>query len=169
MQIKDYITKNFPSLNWNILPQIFAENGVEMNEEIEAYLRNTPENTNWSILEQLGGSGNNKIIWEATVTTRGVAPGVTAYDFTSDEVNLLLNTLMPDSSYLIIVNDYNINGVWSKQINPNNIKYDFSFDNHDVLDSIGITTNSSGTSIIVASIGFMGTDGSTYHVIIKEL
>lgn len=58
MQIKDYITKNFPSLNWNILPQIFAENGVEMNEEIEAYLRNTPENTNWSILEQLGGSGD---------------------------------------------------------------------------------------------------------------
>ena len=56
MQIKDYITKNLSSLNWNILPQIFAENGVEMNEEIEAYLRNTPENTNWSILEQLGGN-----------------------------------------------------------------------------------------------------------------
>ena len=35
MEIKDYITKNFPSLNWNILPQIFAENGVEINEEIK--------------------------------------------------------------------------------------------------------------------------------------
>ena len=53
MQIKDYITKNFPSLNWNILPQIFAENGVEMNEEIEAYLRNTPENTNWNVVGSL--------------------------------------------------------------------------------------------------------------------
>ena len=58
MQIKDYIIKNFPSLNWNILPQIFAENGVEMNEEIKAYLKETPGNTNWSILEQLGESGS---------------------------------------------------------------------------------------------------------------
>ena len=54
MTIKEYIMKNLPNFNWNILPQIFEENGVEMNEEIEAYLRNTPENTNWSILEQLG-------------------------------------------------------------------------------------------------------------------
>lgn len=63
LTIRSYITKNLPSLNWNILPQIFAENGVEMNEKIEAYLRNTPENTNWSILEQLGGSedGDNTL------------------------------------------------------------------------------------------------------------
>ncbi len=58
MTIKEYIIKNLPNFNWNILPQIFEENGVEMNEEIEAYLRNTPGNTNWSILEQLGGSGS---------------------------------------------------------------------------------------------------------------
>jgi len=41
-QIVDYITKNLPSLNWNILPQIFEENGVELTEEIEAYLKKTP-------------------------------------------------------------------------------------------------------------------------------
>jgi UDP-N-acetylglucosamine 2-epimerase len=53
MQIKDYITKNLPSLNWNILPQIFEENGVEMNEEIEAYLKETPGNTNWNVFEEI--------------------------------------------------------------------------------------------------------------------
>lgn len=53
MQIKDYINKNLPNLNWNILPQIFEENNVELTEEIEAYLRNTPENTNNAILKEL--------------------------------------------------------------------------------------------------------------------
>ena len=53
MTIKEYIIKNLPNFNWNILPQIFEENGVEMNEEIKAYLRNTPENTNWSIFEEI--------------------------------------------------------------------------------------------------------------------
>ena len=53
MEIKNYITKNLPNLNWNILPQIFEENSVELTEEIEAYLRNTPENTNWNIIKDL--------------------------------------------------------------------------------------------------------------------
>lgn len=53
MQIKDYITKNLPNLNWNILPQIFEENDVELTEEMEVYLRNTPENTNNAILNEL--------------------------------------------------------------------------------------------------------------------
>ena len=62
MTIKEYIMKNLPNFNWNILPQIFEENGVEMNEEIEAYLKETPGNTNWSILEQLGGSRSDIIL-----------------------------------------------------------------------------------------------------------
>ena len=62
MTIKEYIIKNLPNFNWNILPQIFAENGVEMNEEIEAYLKETPGNTNWSILEQLGENGSDIIL-----------------------------------------------------------------------------------------------------------
>ena len=50
---KRLYNKNLPNLNWNILPQIFEENEVELTEEIEAYLRNTPENTNNAILEEL--------------------------------------------------------------------------------------------------------------------
>lgn len=64
MEIKDYITKNLTNLNWNILPQIFEENDVELTEEIEAYLRNTPENTNWNVFEGMSGSEEEKVIFE---------------------------------------------------------------------------------------------------------
>lgn len=64
MEITDYINKNLTNLNWNILPQIFEENDVELTEEIEAYLRNTPENTNWNVFDGMSGSGEEKVIFE---------------------------------------------------------------------------------------------------------
>ena len=65
MEIKDYITKNLTNLNWNILPQIFEENSVELTEEIEAYLRNTPENTNNAILKELlNSTSQSDLIFE---------------------------------------------------------------------------------------------------------
>lgn len=64
MEIKEYITKNLLNLNWNILPQIFEENDVELTEEIEAYLRNTPENTNWNVFDGMSGGGEEKVIFE---------------------------------------------------------------------------------------------------------
>ena len=39
MQVKEYINKNLPNLNWNILPQIFEDESVELTEEIKAYLK----------------------------------------------------------------------------------------------------------------------------------
>lgn len=50
MTIYEYINKNLPNLNWNILPQIFESEGVELTEDIEKYLRETPGNTNWNLL-----------------------------------------------------------------------------------------------------------------------
>ena len=58
MQIKDYITKNLPNLNWNILPQIFESDGVELTEEIERYLRETPKNTNWNVFNSVSSSNS---------------------------------------------------------------------------------------------------------------
>ena len=106
MQIKDYITKNFPSLNWNILPQIFAENGIEMNEEIEAYLRNTPENTNWSILEQLGGSGSEielpaKIVCNDGVYT-GQLPEGSSWETTAEAFNWIKQHGDSSGSFTVI-------------------------------------------------------------------
>ena len=51
MQLKEYIDKNLPNLNWNILPQIFEDEGIELTEEIKAYLKETPGNTNWNVFE----------------------------------------------------------------------------------------------------------------------
>ena len=56
MTIRSYIDKNLTHLNWNILPQIFESEGVELTEEIERYLRETPKNTNWNVFGSLGGS-----------------------------------------------------------------------------------------------------------------
>ena len=58
MQVNEYIKKNLFSLNFNVLSDIFKENGGELTEEVKSYLKETPWNTNWSILEQLGGSGS---------------------------------------------------------------------------------------------------------------
>ena len=60
--IRSYIDKNLTNLNWNILPQIFESEGVELTEKIERYLRETPKNTNWNIVEQLKEEGKVKEI-----------------------------------------------------------------------------------------------------------
>ena len=72
MEIKDYITKNLPNLNWNILPQIFEENDVELTEEIEAYLRNTPGNTNWNLFRSLLKEKKDSPIIFDLLLTQGV-------------------------------------------------------------------------------------------------
>ena len=59
MDIKEYFERNLPNVNFNILPQLFEEEGIELTEEIVEYLKETPGNTNWSILEQLGKSGSD--------------------------------------------------------------------------------------------------------------
>lgn len=51
--IRSYIDRNLPNLNWNILPQIFESEGVELTEEIKRYLRETPKNTNWNIFKDV--------------------------------------------------------------------------------------------------------------------
>lgn len=54
MAIYDYITKNLPRLNWNILPQLFEDEGVEFTEEVYNYLEETSGNTNWNLLKNWG-------------------------------------------------------------------------------------------------------------------
>lgn len=54
--IRSYIDRNLPNLNWNILPQIFESEGVELAEEIKRYLRETPKNTNWNVFKQMTSS-----------------------------------------------------------------------------------------------------------------
>ena len=54
MKIVEYLDKNYPSINWNILSQLFEEEGVELTEEIREYLDETPWNTNRNMLKNFG-------------------------------------------------------------------------------------------------------------------
>ena len=60
--IRSYIDKNLTNLNWNILPQIFESEGVELTEEIERYLRETPKNTNWNVLNGMEPSNIEEVL-----------------------------------------------------------------------------------------------------------
>ena len=73
MQVKDYINKNLPNLNWNILPQIFEDEGIELTEEIKAYLKETPGNTNWNILNEISRNKSN-ILFESDCKFTTPAP-----------------------------------------------------------------------------------------------
>ena len=54
MKSIDYMNKTLPNdFNWNILYQLFKEDGIELNEIAEEYLKITPWNTNITIFKQL--------------------------------------------------------------------------------------------------------------------
>ena len=56
MKSIDYMNQTLPnSFNWNILYQLLEEDGIELNEVAEEYLRTTPWNTNIVIFKQLQG------------------------------------------------------------------------------------------------------------------
>lgn len=56
MKSIDYMNQTLPnSFNWNILYQLLEEDGIELNEVAEEYLRTTPWNTNMVIFKQLQG------------------------------------------------------------------------------------------------------------------
>lgn len=74
MLIKEYINKNLPNLNWNILPQIFEENKAELTKEIENYLKETPGNTNWNVLNQMNKSKSGIILFSKDCTFTKPAP-----------------------------------------------------------------------------------------------
>lgn len=101
MEIKDYITKNLINLNWNILPQIFEENDAELTEEIEAYLRNTPENTNWNVFEGMIGSGEEEIIFNGVsqVYSMGVPTAMNEYDGREINVGDQFKVIINESIY----------------------------------------------------------------------
>ena len=70
MQIKDYINKNLPSsVNFNVLSTVYKENGSELTEEVKAYLKETPGNTNWNVFKDLGGGGSSNIVFEGEIDT----------------------------------------------------------------------------------------------------
>lgn len=52
-----YIKKYKSNLNFNILKRLFVDDGIELTDEVIAYLKTTPWNTNLNMLKSLVGSG----------------------------------------------------------------------------------------------------------------
>ena len=71
MDIKEYLERNLPNVNFNILPQLFEEEGIELTEEIVEYLKTTPWNTNWNIFNSIipGTTEVKKIILQISSGT----------------------------------------------------------------------------------------------------
>ena len=57
MKSFDYIKKYKSNLNFNVLKRLFADDGIELTDEVIAYLKKTPWNTNLNMLRSLVGSG----------------------------------------------------------------------------------------------------------------
>ena len=57
MKSFDYIKKYKSNLNFNVLKRLFADDGIELTDEVIAYLKKTPWNTNLNMLKSLVGGG----------------------------------------------------------------------------------------------------------------
>lgn len=111
MEIKDYITKNLTNLNWNILPQIFEENNVELTEEIEAYLRNTPENTNNAILnELLNSTSQSGLVFEFDGDFTYKSGNLSAAVDNREDIYLFLSKIKNGDESKVTVGDHTASG-----------------------------------------------------------
>ena len=168
--IRSYIDKNLTSLNWNILPQIFESEGVELTEEIERYLRETPKNTNWNVLGQMSESGDDLII-DAIKTFVAKAPDTLGYSFSTEEVNYLLNELQVGESYSLSVGEYEMSGIWSYQ--QVTTPLGTTFNSYQLVSSSGSLIQNFGISIsqssISGGIGISGEEQESYRVVLKKL
>lgn len=108
--IRSYIDKNLTNLNWNILPQIFEENGVELTEEIEAYLRNTPENTNWNVFGSLGNE-NEEILFNSMTPVRSMGKPTCQDEYDGREINI-------GDQFKVIVGEYTYQFIMENQGEP---------------------------------------------------
>lgn len=59
MKSFDYIKKYKSNLNFNVLKRLFADDGIELTDEVIAYLKKTPWNTNLNMLRSLVGGGGS--------------------------------------------------------------------------------------------------------------
>ena len=111
MEIKEYINKNLPNLNWNILPQIFEENGVELTEEIERYLRETPKNTNNAILKELlNSTSQSGLVFEFDGDFIYQSGKLLATVYDREDIYPFLSKIKNGDKSMITVGDHTVSG-----------------------------------------------------------
>lgn len=131
MTIREYIDKNLTHLNWNILPQIFESEGVELTEEIERYLRETPKNTNWNVFKGIGTNNIEEVLIDIEANyyimqkNKDTSAGQIEIFNLSD--NIYPNIMINDKLNLYIdnnlINTYNIIGSQTKDYPTRTVYY----------------------------------------------
>ena len=152
MKIKDYINKNLPNLNWNILPQIFEDEGVELTEEIKAYLKETPGNTNWNLLKFKNDGSSRTLIFNDKITTTAVGWTNThdpiELDFSLDDIPVIITV---DGTEYTLPYTGEAQGGTQHKWGDWNSEYSPNFDNYPIAfrtvpyNSFQILTQSTGT------------------------
>ena len=111
--IRSYIDKNLTNLNWNILPQIFESEGVELTEEIERYLRETPKNTNWNVFNSVGSSNSTDeglvIIDGTPVATYQSGGDYTSIGFLFESEPVTLPNIKVGTTFTVEINNQSYN------------------------------------------------------------
>ena len=153
MDLKDYINKNLPNLNWNILPQIFEENNVELTEEIMEYLKTTPWNTNWNVLNFKKNDSSRTLIFSGIITTTTMG-----WVKTHQPINIDFSIVdIPDIPVIITIDETEYIlpyagkvqsnpqwGIWNSDYVPNFNDYPIAF-RATSTHSFQILTQSTGT------------------------
>ena len=158
MTIREYIDKNLTSLNWNIVPQSCESEGVELTEEIERYLRETPKNTNWNVFKELF---NHTLIDLGTLFYQG---SLQEGNIIEDEgaivkdVDEWYHAIESSNMYMVVENNTILGTKTDEQC------VSFVFNNNTV--SITITTDyDTGDSVVVIS----GDVPSYYEIYAKQV
>lgn len=139
MDLKDYINKNLPNLNWNLLPQIFEENEVELTDEIKAYLKETPENTNWNILNGMSESGGSDEI-TVVIVKSGEDESVFGEESTIKTAKDLLEAAYADENLTISLKFAWFEGV-ATQFKHTEENVRWCYDDADYYVSVGLDSN----------------------------
>lgn len=169
MLIKEYINKNLPNLNWNILPQIFEENKTELTEEIENYLKETPRNTNWNVLNQMSKSSIILFSKDCTFTKPAPVDWVYYQDNTIPKEDIFDKLIVGDE-VKVTIGENSSTGIITEQKTSDgyNINKKFNLDTPFVNDCY-ITWDEYGQAPSTTLYIKINDDIGTYHVEIEKL
>lgn len=169
MNLKEYINRNLSSLNWNILPQIFEENEIELTEEIKNYLKETPGNTNWNVLNQMSKSSIILFSKDCTFTKPAPVDWVWYQDNTIPKEDIF-DKLIAGDKIKVTIGENSSTGIITEQkaSSGHDINKKFNLDTQFV-DDCYITWDEYGQAPSTTLYIKINDDIGTYHVEIEKL
>ena len=136
MDIKEYFERNLPNVNFNILPQLFEEEGIELTEEIVEYLKMTPWNTNWSVLSGLGGTESGEsieILYDKDLELTSNPLGVGGYEYSKSVKDEVFDKLKDGDKVWITVGATRVEATVTEKISSDGYTVTREFNLKDTL------------------------------------